>query len=184
MTPTASASGVAAPPGVVAVLPGGGLPVAAVPGGAAQGAASLPDVGAVLGSLGLPPLPALPPLPPLPGLPPLPVLDLSALLKPLTDLLGAFGTADLAAASANPPAVATESLALPAEPHLRALQELVNIGYVRGIVKRLDQIETESPDSAAFVERLRALARGFRLDEMNGVEDDDLDTTITERDAG
>jgi len=37
-------------------------------------------------------------MPPLPGLPPLPVLDLSALLKPLTDLLGAFGTGDLAGA--------------------------------------------------------------------------------------
>jgi len=46
---------------------------------------------------------------------------------------------------------------------------LVNIGYVRGIVKRLDQIETESPACAAFVERMRAMARGFQLDEMNGV---------------
>ena len=62
-----------------------------------------------------------------------------------------------------------EPIALPAEPHLRALQELVNIGYVRGIVKRLDQIETESPACAAFVERMRGMARGFRLDEMNGV---------------
>ena len=78
-------------------------------------------------------------------------------------------TADVAVAAAHPPAVATESLALPAEPHLRALQELVNIGYVRGIVKRLDQIETESPACAAFVERMRAMARGFQLDEMNGV---------------
>jgi signal transduction histidine kinase/DNA-binding NarL/FixJ family response regulator len=77
-------------------------------------------------------------------------------------------TADAAAAAA-PPAVATESLALPAEPHLRALQELVNIGYVRGIVKRLDQIETESPACAAFVERMRGMARGFQLEEMNGV---------------
>ena len=64
---------------------------------------------------------------------------------------------------------AAETLALPAEPHLRALQELVDIGYVRGIVKRLDQIESESPACAAFVARLRGLARGFRLDEMNGV---------------
>lgn len=60
-------------------------------------------------------------------------------------------------------------LALPAAPQLRALQELVDIGYVRGIVKRLDRIEAESPESAAFVERLRTMARGFRLDEMNGV---------------
>ncbi len=59
-------------------------------------------------------------------------------------------------------------LALPPEPQLRALQELVNLGYVRGIVRRLDQIQAESPESAAFVARMRALARGFRLDEMNG----------------
>ena len=76
-----------------------------------------------------------------------------------------------AASEAEPAgtAASNEALALPAEPHLRALQELVNIGYVRGIVKRLDQIETESPACAAFVERMRAMARGFRLDEMNGV---------------
>jgi signal transduction histidine kinase/purine-cytosine permease-like protein/ActR/RegA family two-component response regulator len=68
-----------------------------------------------------------------------------------------------------PPAPAEAALALPAEPHLRALQELVNLGYVRGIVRRLDQIEAESPACAAFVGRMRAMARGFRLDEMHGV---------------
>ena len=76
-----------------------------------------------------------------------------------------------AAESSGPePVPAPEApLALPAAPHLRALQELVGIGYVRGIVRRLDQIETESPACAAFVERMRAMARGFQLDEMNGV---------------
>lgn len=64
---------------------------------------------------------------------------------------------------------AGEPLAMPDAQHLRALQELVNLGYVRGIVKRLDLIERESPACAAFVERMRAMARGFRLDEMNGV---------------
>ena len=97
MTPTASAS-VAAPPGVVAVLPGGGLPVAAVPGDGRhrccrpsrrRGRAGLAGPAAAAPSRHTT----------LPGLPPLPVLDLSALLKPLTDLLGAFGTADLAAAA-------------------------------------------------------------------------------------
>jgi signal transduction histidine kinase/purine-cytosine permease-like protein/DNA-binding NarL/FixJ family response regulator len=54
----------------------------------------------------------------------------------------------------------------PGEAHLRGLQELVNLGYVRGIVKRLDQIESEAPASAAFVERMRTMARGFELDAM------------------
>jgi hypothetical protein len=40
---------------------------------------------------------------------------------------------------------------------------------VRGIVRRLDQIEAESPACAGFVARLRTMAREFRLDEMNGV---------------
>ena len=70
---------------------------------------------------------------------------------------------------AAPPAIATEALALPGAPHLRALQELVNLGYVRGIVKRLDLIERESPACATFVERMRAMARGFQLDTMSGV---------------
>ncbi len=92
----------------------------------------------------------------------------------LLDWLGrALALEWVSAAAASPlsePAPAPEApLALPAEPHLRALQELVDIGYVRGIVKRLDQIEHESPACAAFVERMRAMARGFRLDEMNGV---------------
>ncbi|MGO4615828.1 hypothetical protein [Nocardia sp. 2TAF39] len=40
-------------------------------------------------------LPQFPPLPPLPGLPPLPVLDPAMLLKPITDMLGQFGTGRL-----------------------------------------------------------------------------------------
>jgi CheY-like chemotaxis protein len=75
----------------------------------------------------------------------------------------------VAAPVAAEPALAAEALALPDAQHLRALQELVNLGYVRGIVKRLDQIERESPACAAFVERMRAMARGFQLDAMNGV---------------
>jgi CheY-like chemotaxis protein len=71
--------------------------------------------------------------------------------------------------AAAPPPAAAGAQVLPPAPQLRALKELVDIGYVRGIVKRLDQIEREAPDSAAFVERMRAMARGFQLDEMNGV---------------
>ncbi len=81
-----------------AVPAAGGPTVDAALRAAGMGPVLDAPVAAVLRSLGLPPLPAVPPLPPLPGLPPLPVLDLSALLKPLTDLLGAFGTGDLARA--------------------------------------------------------------------------------------
>ena len=56
----------------------------------------------VLASLGLPTLPEPAALPPLPGLPALPPLDLGALVKPLTDLLGGFGTGDLGGAGQDP----------------------------------------------------------------------------------
>jgi hypothetical protein len=49
----------------------------------------------VLAELGLPPLPQLPPLPSMPGLPPMPSLDPAALLKPITDAIGHFGSGNL-----------------------------------------------------------------------------------------
>ncbi|MGC4933626.1 hypothetical protein ACLQ3C_08070 [Gordonia sp. DT30] len=59
-------------------------------------------VGEVLAGLGLGPLPEFPPLPPLPGLPPLPVIDVGLLVKPITDLLGGFGTGELSTADFDP----------------------------------------------------------------------------------
>ncbi|WP_246221924.1 MULTISPECIES: hypothetical protein [Gordonia] len=56
----------------------------------------------ILSGLSLPTLPRVPEIPPLPGLPVLPTLDLTALLKPLTDLLGGFGTGNLATAAIDP----------------------------------------------------------------------------------
>lgn len=59
-------------------------------------------LGDVLAGLGLPPLPDFPPMPALPGLPPLPVIDVGLLIKPITDLLGGFGTGDLSTADFDP----------------------------------------------------------------------------------
>ncbi|WP_249356635.1 hypothetical protein, partial [Gordonia sp. ALPHA2A] len=56
----------------------------------------------VLGGLGLPPLPVLPPLPPMPGLPPLQPPNLDMFIKPMTDLLGGFGTGDLSGGGFDP----------------------------------------------------------------------------------
>jgi len=55
---------------------------------------------------------------------------------------------------------------LPPAAALQALDELVRLGYLRGIQKKLDAIDAEHPASAAFVARLRALARGFQLDTL------------------
>ncbi|MQY19551.1 hypothetical protein [Nocardia macrotermitis] len=49
-------------------------------------------VGHILHSMGLPQLPTIPPLPPLPGLPPMPVIDLTAIVKPMTDMAASFGS--------------------------------------------------------------------------------------------
>ncbi|WP_328393994.1 hypothetical protein [Nocardia sp. NBC_00416] len=72
-----------------------------------QVAASSPaerSVNEVLSDFGLPRLPDLPPAPPLPDLPPLPPLDLTAMAKPLTDLIGGFGTGALGANGGADPA--------------------------------------------------------------------------------
>lgn len=63
----------------------------------------------VLHSLGLPNLPELPAFGQLPELPPLPAIDLSALMRPLTDLASAFGTGQF-----GPPASAGDPAAAPA----------------------------------------------------------------------
>jgi hypothetical protein len=57
----------------------------------------------------------------------------------------------------------------PAEDRLLALDEMVNLGYFRGIVKLLDNIEAESPECAAFVAHMRTLSRQFQLDAMTGL---------------
>jgi len=52
---------------------------------------------------------------------------------------------------------------------LRALRDAIGIGHVRGVMRELDRIEATQPESAALVGRLRALARQFQLDAMNGL---------------
>ena len=49
---------------------------------------------------------------------------------------------------------------------LRALDELVRLGYLRGIQKKLDALAAAHPASAAYLDRLRGLARGFQLDTL------------------
>jgi len=60
----------------------------------------------------------------------------------------------------------TPPLLPPPAEALRALDELVRLGYLRGIQKKLDALTAAHPASAAYIERLRGLARGFQLDTM------------------
>ncbi|MBQ1761321.1 MAG: response regulator, partial [Aquincola sp.] len=77
---------------------------------------------------------------------------------------------DATAASSVPRVmVAADSgqVPLPPRAELEALDKLVSLGYVRGITRKLDEIEAAHADSARFVARMRALAQGFQLDAMH-----------------
>jgi signal transduction histidine kinase/FixJ family two-component response regulator len=97
------------------------------------------------------------------------------LVKPvrMAELLGwlekrlAITWCDEAVAPAPDAATAAAPALVPPPPDaLRALDELVRLGYLRGIQKKLDALAAAHPDSAGFLDRLRALARGFQLDTM------------------
>jgi len=77
-------------------------------------------------------------------------------------------------ASATPapfalPPFALPPESLPPEARLRALDELVELGYFRGILAELDAIEAETPACALFVGHLRELARRFQLDALGAI---------------
>lgn len=55
---------------------------------------------------------------------------------------------------------------LPQRPQLDALNEVVSLGYYRGILNKLDEIEAAQPASAAFVADMRELARRFQFEAM------------------
>ncbi|MXP20565.1 hypothetical protein GIY30_04225 [Gordonia sp. HNM0687] len=98
------------------------------------------SVADVLAGHGLPAMPAMPPPgAPLPGLPPLPPLDITLLIKPLTDLLGGFGTGNLSGADFDPSAI-FEGLS-------KVLQTSMSMGS--GAVKALDKLWTGSASTAA-----------------------------------
>ncbi|WP_114649771.1 ATP-binding protein [Pseudothauera hydrothermalis] len=52
---------------------------------------------------------------------------------------------------------------------LQALDELIGLGYLRGILAKLDQIEADEPACAEFVRRLRSRAREFQFDAMRSL---------------
>ncbi|MES2820733.1 MAG: ATP-binding protein [Pseudomonadota bacterium] len=56
---------------------------------------------------------------------------------------------------------------LPGPQDLEALRELGAMGYMRGIQDKLDEIDRHSPASSTFTAPLRALIKGFRLDDFN-----------------
>ncbi|RTL49820.1 MAG: response regulator [Rhodocyclaceae bacterium] len=65
-----------------------------------------------------------------------------------------------------PPAAAYDDTAVPTA-LARELQNLIDLGYVRGIIGKLAEIEGEHPGLAGFCASLRHLARQFQFEAMN-----------------
>jgi signal transduction histidine kinase/CheY-like chemotaxis protein/purine-cytosine permease-like protein len=87
-------------------------------------------------------------------------------LAKLLDWLGARLQLTWGAVPSAAPAPA-EPEALPAAGQLQALRELIGLGYMRGIQKKLDEIEAADAAAARFVARLRELAQRFELEALD-----------------
>jgi hypothetical protein len=46
------------------------------------------------------------------------------------------------------------------------LAELVRLGYVRGVLARLDEVEAQHPECSAWLAAARAWAQAFQLDRI------------------
>ncbi|VWX57204.1 Signal transduction histidine kinase [Burkholderiales bacterium 8X] len=65
------------------------------------------------------------------------------------------------------PAGDIQAARLPSAPRLRALEEAVGLGYLRGILNQLDQIDAAEPDCAGWTAAQRLLARRFQFEAMS-----------------
>ena len=84
----------------------------------------------------------------------------------LLDWLGSRLALQWHAAAPPPPPPPADTGPPPPRAQLQALQEVVNLGYPRGVQRVLEQIEAEHPTSASWLAPLRTLAQGFQFDRM------------------
>jgi signal transduction histidine kinase/purine-cytosine permease-like protein len=84
----------------------------------------------------------------------------------LLDWLGSRLALQWHAAPPPPPPAPADTGPPPPRAQLQALQEVVNLGYPRGVQRVLEQIEAEHPTSASWLVPLRTLAQGFQFDRM------------------
>jgi signal transduction histidine kinase/CheY-like chemotaxis protein len=68
------------------------------------------------------------------------------------------------AAPTSPPPAAPVPLLPPSVERLAELRELAVLGYYRGIVRLLDEIEAQNPAHQSWVEQVRALTRAYRFE--------------------
>jgi len=91
----------------------------------------------------------------------------------LLDWLGARLALQWLAAPAAPPAPPEPAPAArpaggpaPSREQLQSLQQVVSLGYPRGVLRQLDEIEAARPDCRAWLAPLRTLAAAFDFDRM------------------
>ncbi|WP_176663156.1 ATP-binding protein [Variovorax sp. SG517] len=65
------------------------------------------------------------------------------------------------------PVAAPRAMLAPSLARLRALEEAVGLGYFRGIMNQLDDIDAAQPECAAWTEAQRVLARQFQFEAMS-----------------
>ena len=78
-------------------------------------------------------------------------------------------TADAPAAVAQPTPAEPPPMVAPGATDMAALDELITLGYLRGILNKLAEIERLDASHAEFVRVLRDLARQFQFDAMKEV---------------
>jgi len=67
--------------------------------------------------------------------------------------------------SATPVPIAPRAaMVLPSPAQLQALRDVARLGYYKGIARQMDDLLAQRPECAAFVQRVLALARGFRFE--------------------
>ena len=67
------------------------------------------------------------------------------------------------------PAISVPPIIAPAAAHTTALREAIDLGYMQGILKKLDEIEQRDPVHAEFVRVMRMLAGQFQFDAMKEI---------------
>ena len=88
----------------------------------------------------------------------------------LLDWLGTrLGLDWIESATEQPPPAVMPHWVLPSLAQLQGLQELVALGYLRGIQRKLDEIEGENAAHGSFIAHLRGLARNFQLDALTAI---------------
>jgi signal transduction histidine kinase/CheY-like chemotaxis protein len=90
----------------------------------------------------------------------------SELIDWLERKLGLQWVGERAAAQTAPAAVLHAPLVPPPRHALLALQELVRLGFYRGIVNKLDALALAHPESTPFTQSMLALARQYQFEAM------------------